>query len=183
LAHLTLGHALAVRRSSSFVALVVAAPSCRQHLRSPARHRLTLGPGASRSFAMQASDAQRRPSPARRHVHDHGATRSHHIGMPARAGQFVVRASRGSAAPGSQRVVSYGECGNRGSGAACGARTSQRRLAASQNALMVIRFTKAKASREHERGLTQCSTGHLAAAHAWPSISFWAKRGLPQGAG
>jgi hypothetical protein len=176
---LTLGHAMRTRRFPRFVAPVVAEPSCRQRRRSAPESRHAVRQNAHCRASMQAQDAQRRPPSALRSAHDHGATRGHHIGTPARAGQFMVHASRGSAAPGSQLVVVCGALCAGGSGASCGARTSQQRLVARHNAFM----PRPRHHASTVRGLTLRSTGHLAAARAWPAISFWAKHVLPQGAG
>jgi hypothetical protein len=167
------------RRPSTFVAPAVAEPSCRRRRRSAPESRHAVRQNAHCRGSTQAKDTQRRPPPALRPAHDHGAARGQHIGRPARAGQFVVHASRGSAAPGSQLVVVSGALSAGGSGASCGARTSQQRLVARHNTFM----PRPRHHASTVRGLTLRSTGHLAAARAWPAISFWAKHGLPQGAG
>jgi hypothetical protein len=182
---LTLGHAMRTRRFPRFVAPAVAGPTRRQRLRSaPERHGAVRQSAFCRVF-MQTQDSQRRPATARRPTRDHGATRGHHIGTPARASQFVVHASRGSAAPGSQRVVVRGAPSSGGSGAGRGARTIQQPTfcARRYSGLMAIHIIKRGSLREHGArpnpvfNRTPCGSPRLAL------ISFWAKHGLPQGAG
>ena len=180
---LTLGHAVRNRCASLFKAM--AATAARRQRRQSAPEGLhAICQGTVCRVFNQAQDSRRQPAPARRPAHDHGATRGHHIGMPARASQFVVHASRGSAAPGSQRVVFGGARGCGGSRASRGARTVQQpTCGARRYSGLKASNIKARSPREHDArpnpvfNRTPCGSPRLAL------ISFWAKRGLPQGAG
>jgi hypothetical protein len=148
---LTLGHAMHTRRFPRIVALAVAEPSCRQSRYSAPESQHAARQYAGRRVFMQAQDAQRQPTPARRPTHDHGATRGHQLGRPARAGQFVVHASRGSAAPGNQRVVFGGARSCGGSCARGGARTIQQpTFSARRYSGLMASNIKARSPREHD---------------------------------
>ena len=133
----------------------------------------------------QVHNAKPRRQPAHRPESHRGAIRGSRISQRTTAVQFVVRASRGSAAPGSQRVV-FG--GARGCGAdrlACSARTFQPsvRMQSRHNQAMPSCVANANSSRVSGAwpnpvfNRTPCGSPRLV------FISFWAKRGLPQGAG
>ena len=98
--------------------------------------------------------------------------------------QLVVRASRGSAAPGSQRVVVRGACRFGASSSSRTTRTFQQpEFMAGRHNTGMASVIKSSASREQNAwpnpavNRTPCGSPRLAL------ISFWAKRGLPQGAG
>jgi hypothetical protein len=113
------------------------------------------------------------------------ATRGKHGGLQGSAGQSVVCASRDSAAPGSQLVVFRAAAGACASGASRGTRTREQPTlrAWGYSAAMASRTSKPHTFRRREArpnpvfNRTPCGSPRMAL------ISFWAKRGLPQGAG
>ena len=140
--------------------------------------------GAVPASCVQVKNTPRPQPPASPPRFQRSATRGGSVSTRTSAGQFVVRASRGSAAPSSQRVEYRCARGFGGSGTRRGARTTQ------QPTLRVRRYSalmsgarKFKPSSEqHARpnpvfNRTPCGSPRMAL------ISFWAKRGLPQGAG
>ena len=172
------------RSASTAMALATAeAPRCRRPSQAKTTQRAAHhGPG--RSGCVRVKDTPRRQPPASAPRFQRSATRGQQVGYLASAGQFVVRASRGSAAPGSQRVVYRGAGGCGAGGASRGARTNEQRTRrAWRYSALVVNSTKFKSSLvRHARpnpvfNRTPCGSPRVAL------ISFWAKRGLPQGAG
>ena len=182
----TLGHAEMQSRSTSTAMALAAAESPR--CRRPSQAKTTQHAarrGAVRTSCVQVKNRPRPQTPASPPRFQRSATRGGSVSERATAGQFVVRASRGSAAPGSQRVVYRGVracCG--GSGTSRGARTIQQpTLRVRRYSALMASGTKFKSSVVRRArpnpvfNRTPCGSPHLA------FISFWAKRGLPQGAG
>ena len=139
---------------------------------------------AVRSGCMQGKDARRWQPLASSRELQCSATRGYDNSARATAVQFVVRASRGSAAPGSQRVVVRGARRACAGGASGGARTSQQPTPSLVSYIaFMASHTASNASRIHGArpnpafNRTPCGSPPLAL------ISFWAKAGLPQGAG
>ena len=182
---LTLGHAeMQSRSASTAMALATAeAPRCRRLSQAKTtQHAANQSPG--RRSCMRVKNTPRLQPPASPTRFQRSATRGESVSTRATAGQFVVRASRGSAAPGSQRVVVRGACGFGGSGASGGARTIQQPMwSPGRYSAFMFSGTKFKSSVvRHARpnpvfNRTPCGSPRMAL------ISFWAKRGLPQGAG
>jgi hypothetical protein len=171
---LTLGQPVTLRRAPVTEAVAAVAP----------RSRLAVRARDARCSCTQAPRGRRLQPRASRPRFKRTAIRGQHFSMRATASQFVVRTSCGSAAPGSQRVVYGGARGRSGRNARRGARTSEQPTrGARRYSEFMVRHGNVGTSREQRLGLTLRSTGHLAAARAWPSISFWAKHVLPQGAG
>ena len=140
--------------------------------------------GAVPTSSMQVKYTPRLQPPASPPELQRSATRGNSVSTRSTAGQFVVRSSRGSAAPGSQRVVFRGALGFGGSGASGGARTIQQPIwnSGRYSALMSsgMKFKSSSVQRARPNPVfnrTPCGSPSLAL------ISFWAKRGLPQGAG
>ena len=171
----TLGQAVKLRRTPVLEAMVAAVP----------RRRYTVRARVTRSGCTQAPRKRPWPPRASQPRFKRTAIRGQHFSARATAVQFVVRASRGSAAPGSQLVVVRGARGCRGSGTSRGARTSQQPKcsAARYIALMSSRSTNSNSSGVQRAwpnpvfNRTPCGSPPLAL------ISFWAKGGLQQGAG
>ena len=178
---LTLGQAMQVHSASLFATTAQAAAS-RGQRSWPAPTPRRAG---HVSFGhMHAPDARTRQSAACRSKDERSAIRGSVISTPSTAGQFVGRASRGSAAPGNQRVVFRGarRCGAGGTSRA--ARTRQQlALMAGRHSAFMASCIKSNASRAQNAwpnpvfNRTPCGSPRMAL------ISFWAKRGLPQGAG
>ena len=182
---LTLGHAEMQSRSAFTALALAAAESPRCPRPSPAKAtQHAVRRGAVPASSMQVKNTPRLQAPASPPRLQRSATRGGSVAERATAGQFVVRASRGSAAPGSQRVVVRGARGIGAGRAGRGARTSQQptRWPGRHSAFM-FSGTKFKPSVvRHARpnpvfNRTPCGSPRMA------FISFWAKRGLPQGAG
>ena len=181
----TLGLAEMQSRSASTALALAAAesPRCPRPSRAKTtQHAARRGPVPINCVQVKSRPRPRPPaSPPR---FQRSAIRGGSVSTRTTAGQFVVRASRGSAAPGSQRVVYRDARAYCGSGASRGARTIQQPTfrARRYSALMAI-STKFKSSVvRHARpnpvfNRTPCGSPRMAL------ISFWAKRGLPQGAG
>ena len=172
------------RSASTAMALATAeAPRCRRPSQAKTTQR-AAHQGPDRGGRVRVKKTPRLQPPASAPRFQRSATRGQQVGYLASAGQFVVRASRGSAAPGSQRVVFRGARGCGAVGASRGARTIQQPTvsARSYSALMVS-STKFKSPSEQRArpnpvfNRTPCGSPPLAL------ISFWAKGGLPQGAG
>ena len=184
LLNFTLGQAVRDRSSSPSEPMAAAALRCRQCSRLAAPSRCAVHPSAIRSGHTQALDAKRWQPRASRPRVKRTAIRGRHFSAPATAIQFVVRASRGSAAPGNQRVVVSGARSCGAGGASGGARTSQQpRFMPQRHNASMASVIKSNASRAQNAwpnpavNRTPCGSPRLA------FISFWAKRGLPQGAG
>ena len=179
----TLGHAeMQSPNASTALALAAAeSPRCRRPSQAKTtQHAAHQGPG--RSGCMQVKNRPRPQPPASPPRFQRSATRGGSVSTRATAGRFVVRASRGSAAPGSQRVVVRGARGFGGSGASRGARTIEQptHKPGSYSALMasgtIFKSSVVRRARPNPVfNRTPCGSPHLA------FISFWAKRGLPQG--
>ena len=173
------------RGSSAFAPITAAAARRHQCSLPTQRTRHAVQRSAIRSVCLQAKNAKRLQPPASWPRVQRSAIRGGSVITRATAGQSVVRASRGSAAPGSQRVVSRGARAVRAGGASHGARTSQQPTLRSgrYSAFMANRTTKSDTFRRSGArpnpvfNRTPCGSPRLAL------ISFWAKRGLPQGAG
>ena len=154
------------RGASTFMAMAAAATRGRQRASLPPRTRHPAHQDAIRNGCVQARNTRRLQPPASWPI----AQRS---------------AIRGSAAPGSQRFVFRGARGVRAGGASHGARTNQQPTLRSgrYSAPMATRTTKSDTFRRSGArpnpvfNRTPCGSPRLAL------ISFWAKRGLPQGAG
>ena len=172
------------RSASTALALAAAeSPRCRRPSQAKTTQHAARR-GAVRTSCVQVKNRPRRQPPASPPRFQRSATRGGSVSTRATAGQFVVRASRGSAAPGSQRVVFRSARGRGGSGDSRGARTiEQPTLRACRYSALMASSTKFKSSVvRHARpnpvfNRTPCGSPRLA------FISFWAKRGLPQGAG
>ena len=182
---LTLGHAEMQSRSASTALALTAAesPRCRRPSQSKTTQHAARR-GAVPTSCMQVKNRPRPQPPASPPRFQRSATRGGSVSTRATAGRFVVRASRGSAAPGIQRVVYRGACACCGSGASRGARTiEQPTLGACRYSAFMVSGTKFKSpSVQCARpnpvfNRTPCGSPRLA------FITFWAKRGLPQGAG
>ena len=181
---LTLGHAEMQSRSASTAKALAAAesPRCRRPSQAETTQHAAQH-GAVPTSCMQVKDTPRLQAPASPPRFQRSATRGQKVGCLASAGQFVVRASRGSAAPGNQRVVFRSTRGLGAGGASRGARTIQQPPAsAGRYSALMVSSTKLKShSVQHARpnpvfNRTPCGSPRMAL------ISFWAKRGLPQGA-
>ena len=136
------------------------------------------------SGCRQLQNATPRRKPAHRPESHRGAIRGSRISPRTTAVQFVVRTSRGSAAPGSQRVVVSGARSCGAGGASGGTRTSQQpKFMPQRHNAGMASVIKSNASRAQNAwpnpavNRTPCGSPRLA------FISFWAMRGLPQGAG
>ena len=171
-----------IHGASQFVAMAAAAAGRCQRPSSSAPTTRTVGHVASGQVQVQDAGTT---SPATTHPKDdRSATRGKAVGAQRSAVQFVVRASRDSAAPGNQRVVYRGACGCGAGYAHHDARTSQQpEVRARRHTAVVFSSRSFSASRAQSAwpnpavNRTPCGSPRLA------FISFWAKRGLPQGAG
>jgi hypothetical protein len=172
------------RAASTSLAMAAAAASDRPRAWLAPTTRRAVHQDVIRRGCTQAPKTKPRSAPANQLEAHHGATRGGNSSARAVAVQFVGRASRGSAAPGSQSVVYRCARGSGGSGACRGARTLQQpTFRSGRYSAFVSSGTKFKSSFvQHARpnpvfNRTPCGSPPLAL------ISFWAKGGLPQGAG
>jgi hypothetical protein len=183
---LTLGHAVRSPSASPFSSIAAAvARRCQPSLARQSVHSGFIGVGhpSSRLKACPLPELRALTAPFIA-VHC-SATRGMHPRGQGSAVQFVVRASRGSAAPGSQLVVVRAAAGDCAAGTSCGARTREQSTlrAWRYSAAMASRTSKPHAFRRREArpnpvfNRTPCGSPRMAL------ISFWAKRSLPQGAG
>ena len=171
-------------RSASSAMALAAAGSHRRRRHSQAKAtRHAAQHRAVPTSCMQVKNTPRLQTPASP-PRFRSATRGGSVSERATAGQFLVRASRGNAAPGSQRVEYRCAHGCGGSGTSRGARTIQQptHKPGSYSALMAsgTKFKSSVVRRARPNPVfnrTPCGSPHLA------FISFWAKCGLPQGAG
>ena len=172
------------RSASSAMALAAAeSPRCRRPSQAKTTQHAARR-GAVRTSCVQVKNRPRPQTPASPPRFQRSATRGGSVSERATAGQFVVRASRGSAAPGSQRVEYRCAHGCGGSGTSRGARTIQQpTLRVRRYSALMASGTKFKSSVVRRArpnpvfNRTPCGSPRLAL------ISLWAKRGLPQGAG
>ena len=177
----TLGQAMRIHGASLFVAIAAAAAGRSQR---PSSAPTTRTVGHVAGGQLQVQDARATSPATSSPKDDRSATRGKAVGAQSSAVQFVVRASRDSAAPGNQRVVYRGA---RGCGAGCthhdGCASQQPEVRARRHTAVVFSSLNFSASRAQNAwpnpavNRTPCGSPHLA------FISFWAKRGLPQGAG
>ena len=172
------------RSASTAMALAAAeSPRCPRHSKTKtAQHAARRG--AVPTSSVQVKKRPRPQAPASPPRFQRSAIRGGSVSTRATAGQFVVRASRGSAAPGNQRVVSRGARGAGAGGPSGGAATIQQpTLRPGRYSAFMFSGTRFKSSVvRHARpnpvfNRTPCGSPRMAL------ISFWAKRGLPQGAG
>ena len=172
------------RSASTALALAAAeSPRCPRHAQAKTIQHASRR-GAVPTSCVQVKNRPRPQPPASPPRVQRSAIRGASANTRATAGQFVVRASRGSAAPGSQRVVFRGALGAGAAGACRGARTSEEpTVMPGRYSALMSSGTKFKSPSEQRArpnpvfNRTPCGSPPLAL------ISFWAKAGLPQGAG
>ena len=177
----TLGQAMQCRGASLFEAMVATAAGCCQRPTPIPTTRPVVHESGGQA---QTQDARTSSPAASRPKDDRSATRGKAVGTQSSVVQFVVRASRDSAAPGSQRVVFRSARGCGAGRTHHDARTSQPpKLRAGRHTASMASVIKSNASCAQNAwpnpavNRTPCGSPRLA------FISFWAKRGLPQGAG